>query len=1158
MSIPNDNVNSVTWLHLSDLHIGNPSTEWKANRILQKLQDDFKQVQAEHGLKPDLIFFTGDAVWGHTEKEGKPIIEQYKEAAEFFDDVRKCFTPEVPKENFFIVPGNHDVNRSKRAETIRLYLGALENEERGKINAKLSELIRVKGEIWQEFMERLADYRQFLKDNGYIHCLTDPDRIVYSAQRNIHGIEIGIAGLNSAWSSHRDGEKGKLRLAGEWQINTLSDPLGSAHIKIALMHHPFNWFNSAEDPSVKIKMENYFNLFLHGHEHLVWVESVEKGITRISAGACYGDTIEEMGYNFTRISIEGTKLSGNVYLREYKKLGEAWIPGIIPGKTDGSGIWKFEKQINAQIETVNKVESPAYPSDSSESRGVFGRKELIEQISKALNKVPIAAVYGMPGIGKSKVIDEVKRSPQHKDKEHIMLSVTKEMTLDDLFRQLARAIGCRDKVSQAKFTGFFGKYDFSILKAYVEYIRPALIHLVDAHYLFEDYKIKDTGILEFLLAIPRYYEKTKIILESRISLRDVLPKDACSAFRIDGIDRNGMRDYFRSPFKDESSIGWELDEDAANFLFVFLGGKNKSQDAHPLSMMLLANVAHGLRQRPEDVMRGYNRHRFEEKLETVLFFDLYKNVLSGAEQRMLRLCALYRDGIPDLHAGPLCKTVGDDRAISRLMGRCLLTPDFHEEWYFLHTIITELTLRQIDKNSEEFYTDHEIIANEWLARVKIGGGSQNLANIRAANEAFHHLTEAENYSRLYELSEKLLRKDVVSRLDQLTKKLSKIGNFKDDRHVLELLVKLEPREARYHRFLGETLEKLEGSGNDDALMHYQEAYRLSPTHHSNLSNLGNCLMARNNHQEFIKLIEGFDEETFRKSTNEYSLSIYSRCLEQVSREDAASKIRQREITAGSRNPVFYNDEANYLLRRERYDDALAIIKQAEDRQCSDKYILSVKASVLEAKGDEESASRLRRHQIDAGSRNAAFYNAEANFLLRKERYDDALAIIKQAEDRQCASGFTVSIKASVLEAKGDEGGASRLRRQYIDAGSRDPVFYNAEANYLLRKEKYDEALEFIKKAEDRRCANEYILSVKASVLEAKGDEGGASRLRRQRIDAGSRHPAFYNDEANYLRRKERYEEALSIIEKEEQGKFSDEYTKTIKERILREKERKQK
>jgi len=50
---------TVTWLHLSDLHICQPKTGWDAARVLEKLRDDLLHMQQAHGLQPDLIFFTG-------------------------------------------------------------------------------------------------------------------------------------------------------------------------------------------------------------------------------------------------------------------------------------------------------------------------------------------------------------------------------------------------------------------------------------------------------------------------------------------------------------------------------------------------------------------------------------------------------------------------------------------------------------------------------------------------------------------------------------------------------------------------------------------------------------------------------------------------------------------------------------------------------------------------------------------------------------------------------------------------------------------------------------------------------------------------------------------------------------------------------------------
>lgn len=54
---------SLTWLHLSDLH-ARKRTEWNASRVKDTLIADLKQLSKKHDLKPDALFFTGDAAWG--------------------------------------------------------------------------------------------------------------------------------------------------------------------------------------------------------------------------------------------------------------------------------------------------------------------------------------------------------------------------------------------------------------------------------------------------------------------------------------------------------------------------------------------------------------------------------------------------------------------------------------------------------------------------------------------------------------------------------------------------------------------------------------------------------------------------------------------------------------------------------------------------------------------------------------------------------------------------------------------------------------------------------------------------------------------------------------------------------------------------------------
>ena len=104
---------TITWLHLSDLHACNPVTGWDAKRVLETLVADLRKLQKEHGLQPDLIFFTGDAAFGHLGQEpGKAIGDQFREAHAFLEAVRKSFATEIPQRNVFLVPGNHDVNRT--------------------------------------------------------------------------------------------------------------------------------------------------------------------------------------------------------------------------------------------------------------------------------------------------------------------------------------------------------------------------------------------------------------------------------------------------------------------------------------------------------------------------------------------------------------------------------------------------------------------------------------------------------------------------------------------------------------------------------------------------------------------------------------------------------------------------------------------------------------------------------------------------------------------------------------------------------------------------------------------------------------------------------------------------------------------------------------
>lgn len=352
---------TLTWLHLSDLHLCSAKSGWKANDIIKKLKDDLKEMLHNYDLKPDFLFLTGDLAFGELRKPksdtDKKLLKvqpenededdyefslqaQFEEVHVLMNSICELF--ELSDEQIFIVPGNHDVNRNSIIEEKQTsYFNAIAEKSHTEQSHKINTMLNTADKHWQHFILRLDEYKNFLKEK-YPHLLKDEKRLTYFEKRNVNGIKVGIAGFNSAWScgNSKNSEKGGLWLGGEWQINTLSQNLSECDIKIALAHHPLSWFVEQESPNIDPSLEQKFHFFLHGHDHHEWVDEKHRSqFIRIAAGACSAENSLETGYSFVRLDF--TQGSGEVWLRKLDDLGLGWIPRVLKGKTNNDGLWKL-------------------------------------------------------------------------------------------------------------------------------------------------------------------------------------------------------------------------------------------------------------------------------------------------------------------------------------------------------------------------------------------------------------------------------------------------------------------------------------------------------------------------------------------------------------------------------------------------------------------------------------------------------------------------------------------------------------------------------------------------------------------------------------------------------------------------------------------------
>ncbi len=1018
--------NTLTWLHLCT-----PKTGWKADKVIEKLKEDLSLMQQQHHLKPDLLFFTGDLAFGQLGEDDYSIQSQFEEVSLLLDEICQLF--KLSTEQVFIVAGNHDINRNSIGKMSPAYLASLSGDH-DKDTEEINGMLHSANQDWQQFMQRLTEYQAFLQEN-YPHLLQDPKRLTYAIEKNINGVDVGIAGFNSAWSCATDKEKGKLWLGGKWQIETLSSQLKQSHLKIALSHHPLNWLVEQENPAIDPLLEQQFDFFLHGHEHQSWVDINPEHI-RLAAGACYGEKPSETGYSFVRLNLE--QATGEVWLRKFDDQGLGWIPRVIPQKTNNDGLWsldnlnwlvikpKIETQkspVEAELQTENltvasstvetnaAIEQPHISANSPESRGIFGRTEEIEKLAKRLQDKPILSVYGISGIGKTKLVNEIARHIAfHEFEPMLSLAMTPYMTIDELYRHLATSLGCRDENPALKRT-ILKNIDFEVLDDFSKTTEPRILHLYKAHELFnqgDQGGFYDVEIKNLLIAIALHLPQLRVILESaEFPPENLLPNGIHQVKKLKGLDASSVQAYFRRPSK--HSTGWQLSDDEAQELYLRLGGKTKSVAAHPLGMNLLASVAEGLNIAPLAVVERHNG-LFYKKLEKELFNDLYEQVLNDAERCVLALCALYRDVIPHIHIEMLNQHAGEEQAFDHLVRRFLLSPDEREERYSLHSLFAELLQQRSGKQG--LRDKHALIGEAWLSQVK-GKKRNSLPNILASCEAAYHLLQAQAFQRLQELSSNLLGRDTIPILERCSRHLHDIGDNESNRHVLELLVALDSENHKAHRFLGEAIEQLEGRGNKQALEHYLTAYRLLPDFPAYLANIGRCLLMRNEAKFFVELVDNLDERQREKSVDERVQSLYAKCLDRLGNKDQASLLRQTEIKEGSRNPAFYAEEAKNLAEQREFTEALKVFKQAESAGCMNDYLYAIKADVLQQSGETQQASTLRQQQIQAGTTNPAFYNDEAIYCRNFGHYRIALKLLDLADDLELTNEHIRNTRKSI-------------------------------------------------------------------------------------------------------------------------------------------------
>nr|VFJ42623.1 MAG: 3',5'-cyclic AMP phosphodiesterase CpdA [Candidatus Kentron sp. FM]VFJ43315.1 MAG: 3',5'-cyclic AMP phosphodiesterase CpdA [Candidatus Kentron sp. FM]VFK05486.1 MAG: 3',5'-cyclic AMP phosphodiesterase CpdA [Candidatus Kentron sp. FM] len=299
---------TLCWLHLSDWHQAGKDFDRKVVRdaLIADIMKRAERIDPKL-RRVDFVVFSGDLT-----QKANP--DEYETAYwELLDPVLKAVG--LSPDRLFLVPGNHDLNREHIHEMLPPELQHPLDGDSAVQKWLTDDARRTRA------LEPFTAYRDFV--TGYTGQ-PNPD---YGSVLHlfVDNKKVALLGINSAWmcGRHKETRDGKEKIVdarylvvGEPQIYNSLREIADADVRIAVLHHPFDWLFEFDRKSVEPLLKQTFHFILHGHGHEPDVNSVNgaKGnYVIISAGACYDRRDYPNAYNWVHLDLSAGR--GTVWLR---------------------------------------------------------------------------------------------------------------------------------------------------------------------------------------------------------------------------------------------------------------------------------------------------------------------------------------------------------------------------------------------------------------------------------------------------------------------------------------------------------------------------------------------------------------------------------------------------------------------------------------------------------------------------------------------------------------------------------------------------------------------------------------------------------------------------------------------------------------------------
>lgn len=288
-------IEKLRWVQVSDFHFIAAGDTFSQDHACRALLDDL-QPRVPDGEPIAFVLVTGDIAFS-----GQPA--EYARATTFLVELASIL--QVPRDRFYFVPGNHDVDRTKSRLA---YAGACSTLTS---QAEVDLLLGNPGDL-APLIDRQSAFRKFVDDFvGAQDRAQTEDGLGYVARMVIGDLRLSILCLNSAWLSGRNEEEARL-LIGERQIINaleLASPY-RPHFQIALAHHPISWLMEWDQVSCNNRLLPSVDFYQRGHLHrdeVALSSTPERPCLSIAAGSSHATRFYANSYNIVEMDIGAGK-----------------------------------------------------------------------------------------------------------------------------------------------------------------------------------------------------------------------------------------------------------------------------------------------------------------------------------------------------------------------------------------------------------------------------------------------------------------------------------------------------------------------------------------------------------------------------------------------------------------------------------------------------------------------------------------------------------------------------------------------------------------------------------------------------------------------------------------------------------------------------------